>query len=205
MLIKEFVVGAAANNVPSGLRTMRYLTDSVGTVVDYRTNLAKLPDGTAIDYNEWRDFIEAAYFGDIAGTMWRLRDLNNAASPSTGDIYGPPWSTSVSLETMYVPDTGEGRPIYHAPFVHDIQKGGIVNKDVAGCVKRYVLIGTGSEKDPSVSNDATGKAIIDYYFELEDREWQDLTWTNGEDDDLHSPAWTVAERAAGKFRMNWSD
>ncbi len=125
MLIKEFVVGAAANNVPSGLRTMRYLTDSVGTVVDYRTNLAKLPDGTAIDYNEWRDFIEAAYFGDIAGTMWRLRDLNNAASPSTGDIYGPPWSTSVSLETMYVPDTGEGRPIYHAPFVHDIQKAGL--------------------------------------------------------------------------------
>ncbi len=54
-----------------------------------------------------------------------------------------------------------------------------------------------------MSNDATGKAIIDYYFELEDREWQDLTWTNGEDDDLHSPAWTVAERAAGKFRMNW--
>ncbi len=204
-LIKEFVVGSAANNVPSQLSTMRYLTNGVGNVVDYRTHLEKLPDGTVVDYSDWRDFIEAAYFGDTSGTVWRLRNLNNSDAPAdAADPFGPPWSTSVSLEKLYVPDSDEQQPIYYKPYVYDVQEGTIDTYNMVGCVKRYVLVGTGDEQEPSVAYDVSGAPILDYFFELEDREYQDSSiWTNGEDDDHHLPAWTTLDQSEGKFRLNW--
>jgi hypothetical protein len=198
VLIKEFTVGASTNNVPGGLRTMRYLTNNVGTVVDYRTNLAKLPDGTVVDYSDRKNFIEVLYFGDTSGTMWRLSNLNTFSAASTADPFGPPWSDNVELTALYIPDNDKKMPIYYRPAVHDIKKGSIDTGVMAGCVKRYLLAGTGDEQNPTTSKDGTGKPVINYFFEIEDREF-DIS----KDDTSHVPAWTAQEKTDGKFRLNW--
>ncbi|KAF0188876.1 MAG: PilC beta-propeller domain-containing [Desulfobulbaceae bacterium] len=197
-VIKEFEVGSSANDIPSNLRTMRYLTNKVGTVVDYRTNLPELPDGTGVDYSTRKYFIEAAYFGDTSGTMWRLHNLNTDEAATTADPFGPPWSDNVTLTALYTPENDKKMPIYYRPVVHDIKKGSIDNGVVTGCVKRYVLAGTGDENNPTSAKDGAGKPILNYFFEIEDREF-DFT----ENDTAHTPAWTAAEIAEGKFRLNW--
>lgn len=153
-------VGDPLGDVPGGLRTMRYLTDKVGTVVDYRTNLAQLPDGTVVDYSERKYMIEAVYFGDIKGSIWRLDNLNNMA--------GTTWNELVTLTKIYTPPAGKDMPIYYRPAVHDIKDGSLVKGIETGCVKRYIVAATGDEKNPLGKNDDRGMPILNYAFEIEE-------------------------------------
>ncbi len=158
-ILKKIQVGTnLLNNVPSRLRTMRYLTNKLGQVVDYRTNLAQLPNGTAVDYSNRRNFIEVAYFGDTDGNLWKLTDLNSAS----GDAWNP------QIVKLYEPDIANKQPIYHMPVVVDEKKGNINSGTMTGCVARYILTGTGSEHFPTKQKTSSGKPLINYFFEIED-------------------------------------
>ncbi len=200
VLLKELVVGSASNNVAGGIRTMRYLQNRAGDVVDYRTNATHLPDGTSVDYSDRKYFIETAYFGDSSGTIWRLDNLNSSgADPGN---YGSPWSDNITVTPLYIPDAtkAEDAPIYYKPVVNDIKKGVIdTDGNEQGCVRRYILAGTGDEQK-EIETHVVGIPVKNYFFEIEDREW------NSDDDD-RVDSWSDAEKAAelasGRFRLNW--
>ncbi len=157
-ILKELEVGTAENNVPGGLRSMAYLTDSYGNVVDYRTNLPQRPDATPVD-SDLKYCIEAVYFGDTNGSIWRLDNLNNKAGT---------WDDLVTLTKIYTPPAGKGRPIYYRPVVRDIKDGSISSSgEMTGCVKRYILAGTGDENNPN-ETEQSGKPILDYVFQIEE-------------------------------------
>ncbi len=160
-ILKEITVGAQANNVPGRITLMPYLVDNSGNLVDYRTNLAKDPGGNDISsvlanrYN----FIEVGYFGDTSGDVYRLDGLNSKS--------GDPWNPH--LTRLYHPDPDHARPIYYAPVITDIKTGTIDNGIMTGCVKRYVLVGTGDEHDPIATKKADFSPMLDYFMEIEDR------------------------------------
>ncbi len=157
-LLKEITVGSGANNIPGRVTLIPYLVDNTGHIVDYRTNLAKLPDGTPVDYSDRYNFIEVGYFGDTSGAIWRLDGLNS----KNGEAWDP------HVTRLYQPDPDHARPIFYAPVVTDIKKGNIDNGIVTGCVKRYILAGTGDEMDPIATKKSDFSPLIDYFFEVED-------------------------------------
>ncbi len=157
-LLKEITVGSRANNIPGRVTLIPYLVDNTGHIVDYRTNLAKLPDGTPVDYSDRYNFIEVGYFGDTSGAIWRLDGLNS----KTGEAWNP------HVTRLYQPDSDHARPIFYAPVITDIKKGNIDNGVVTGCVKRYILAGTGDEMDPIATKKSDFSPLIDYFFEVED-------------------------------------
>ena len=157
-LLREITVGSSANNIPGRITLIPYLVDSTGHIVDYRTNLAKLPDGTAVDYSDRYNFIEVGYFGDTDGAIWRLDGLNS----NSGETWNP------HVTRLYKPDSDHARPIFYAPVITDIKKGKIDSGVVTGCVKRYVLAGTGNEMDPIATQKPDFSPLIDYFFEVED-------------------------------------
>ncbi len=156
-ILKEIVVGSNNNNVPSRIALTSYSTNNVGTIVDYRTNLAKLPDGTVVNYSGRLNLTEVAYFGDTSGDAWRLEGLNT-------EVAG--WNPT--LVKLYHPNATHERPIYYPPVVSDIKNGSINNGAVTGCVKRYLLLGTGDEHDPTGTVKSDLSPMIDYFFEIED-------------------------------------
>lgn len=209
VILKELTVGSNANNVPGGIRTTRYLLNRVGEVVDYRTNLPEAPggatsiDGVGINYTDRKYLVETAYFGDTEGAIWRLSNLSTFAAPADPGVpYGPPWSdeadaNGIKLTRLYQPATDKTAPIYYKPTVHDVKTGSIdASGTMQGCVKRYIIAGTGDEQSPVADKDLAGKPLENYVFEIEDREWDS-------DDATHVPAWTAAEQTAGRFRVNW--
>jgi hypothetical protein len=202
-LVKEITVGNdPSNDVPGNLRTMRYLTDYTGTVVDYRTNLPKLPNGNVVDYSARENFIEVIYFGDTNGSIWRLHNLNTDAAPeNASEPFGPPWSNNVSLTLIYTPEDGKKMPIYYRPVAYDRREGSILNGVVTGCVRRYIVAGTGNEQDPTAITDGSN-AVLNYAFEIEDREFNVRKNDTG-----HLPPWssngTDGDKELGRFRLNW--
>jgi hypothetical protein len=81
--------------------------------------------------------------------------------------------------------------------------------------RRFILFGTGDEEDPS------NLETYDYFYEIEDREWEDGT-TDGLDNDgdteideadeagsggdaTHVPSWSAADKSAGRFRIRWKE
>ncbi len=157
-ILKEIIVGSQANNIPGRVTLMPYLVDNAGNIVDYRTNEAKLPDGTPVDYSDRYNFIEVGYFGDTSGDVYRLDGLNSKS--------GDPWRPHVTR--LYHPDSDHARPIYYAPVITDIKTGTIDNGIMTGCVKRYVLVGTGDEHDPIATKKADFSPMLDYFMEIED-------------------------------------
>ena len=152
-LLKEITVGGTSNNVPARIKTMRYLTDGIGRVIDYRTKeRTDLPYGDDLGVDsDRRDFIEVAYFGDTEGNLWRLEGLNSDS--------GEPWDPQVVQ--LYQPDSDHDQPIYHVLHVVDRQGG-------ASCNKRFVLAGTGDENNPTSLKDGSNRPLINYFFEVED-------------------------------------
>jgi len=145
-ILKEITVGSSTNNVPSEILVTRYLLDGSGHPVDYRTR-------ATVD-SKLKGNIEVAYFGDTAGTLWKLKDLNADAD----------WNPT--LEALFVPSNP--RPIYHRPAVADVYEN---------CTRRFILFGTGDEQDP------TNGETYDYFYEVEDRELEEgetssdrMTW-----------------------------
>ena len=119
-ILKEFTVGDPTNNVPSELLVVR--SDNTSSSV----------------YGN----IEAVYFGDTSGTLWKISDLNAESG----------WNPT--LETLFVP--ANPRPIYHKPAI-SIRKR---------CGRRFILFGTGDEQHPTESDS------YDYFYEVEDRPLQ---------------------------------
>lgn len=198
LLIKEFTVGSNANDVPSGLTPKIYMTNKSGEVVDYHTNTTQSPEPACTPVNQTLKYnTDVVYFGDTSGTVWRLSDLNNfEPADVAGQPFGPPWAAT--LTALYVPDSDKQMPIYYPPVVQDIKKGTIdCSGTVAGCVRRYILVGTGDEQNPISTTDGSGVPEVNYFFEIEDREYDSVVR------DVHDPAWTAAELSAGKFRLNW--
>ena len=173
-ILKEIEVGSDSNNVPSQILTTLYLTDNVGNVVDYRTNIQELPDGTVVDYSDRRYLTETAYFGDTSGDVWRIDGLNTES--------GTTWEPT--LTNLYEPDDDYERPIYYPPVITDIKMGKIdpnPSTDTVtftGCVKRYLMFGTGDEQAPTKTKKGDGSPLIDYVFEIEDSGsiWNGGTW-----------------------------
>jgi hypothetical protein len=157
-ILDEITVGAQANNIPGRITLMPYLVDNTGNIVDYRTNTAKLPDGTPVDYSNRYNFIEVGYFGDTSGDVYRLDGLNS----KNGELWNP------HVTKLYHPDEDHARPIYYAPVITDIKKGMIDNGTMTGCVKRYVLVGTGNEHDPIATKKPDFSPMLDYFMEIED-------------------------------------
>jgi Tfp pilus tip-associated adhesin PilY1 len=138
-----------------------------------------------------KGFIEVAYFGDTDGRLWKLKGLNKDSG----------WAPQPEL--LYEPENP--RPIFHKPAVVDFVDG--------TRARRFILFGTGDEEDP---NNPTAQ---DYFYEIEDREWEGGT-TDGLDNDgdseideddeaglgsdaTHIPAWTAEDKKAGRYRKNW--
>ena len=151
-LLKEITVGGSTNNVPARVLTIRYLTDNNGDVIDYRTN------ATFTNSNNRRDYIEAAYFGDTDGNIWRLEDLNSDSSTT--------WNPKVVK--LYQPDSAHAQPIYHMVRA--------VDRRSATCIQRFILAGTGDENNPVALKTGGGKPLINYFFEIqEDTSGSDVT------------------------------
>lgn len=150
-LLKEITVGGSTNNVPGQLKTMRYLTNGVGQVIDYRTNTIEgtYGDDLGIDKDR-RDFIEVAYFGDTDGNLWRLEGLNT----DSGGSWNP------KAIRIYQPDAAHAQAIYHIPMV--------VDRKTTSCVKRYILAGTGDENNPTAEKTGAGRPLINYFFEVKE-------------------------------------
>ena len=157
-ILKEITVGAQANNIPGRIVLMPYLTDSAGGIVDYRTNLPQLPDGTLVDYSDRYNFIEVGYFGDSSGDIWRLDGLNS----NSGETWNP------HVTRLYHPDPEHARPIFYAPVIVDVKSGVVDNGTMTGCVARYILVGTGDEMNPIGTRKADFSPLIDYFFEVRD-------------------------------------
>lgn len=167
-ILKEIVVGSSSNNVPSQITGVQYKTNNVGTLVDYRTNLEKLPDGTGIDYSDRYTLTEVAYFGDTSGDIYRLDGLNTESGGS--------WSPA--LVRLYHPDSSHERPIYYPLVLTDIRNGTRYTSGGStvetGCLNRYLAAGTGDEHDPTGTRESPvppaiiGRPLIDYVFEIED-------------------------------------
>lgn len=157
-ILREITVGSRANDVPSQILTMPYLINHVGTVVDYRTNLAKLPDGTEVDYSGRSTLTEVAYFGDTSGEIWRLDGLNTES--------GVAWNPV--LVRLYRPDPAHARPIFYPPVLTDIKRGSINDGVMSGCVRRLLAFGTGDEHNPIGTKRADYSPLIDYFFEIKD-------------------------------------
>ena len=151
-ILKEITVGGPNNNVPARLLTMRYLTNGVGQVVDYRTNAidGTYDDNMGID-SDRRDFIEVAYFGDTDGNIWRLEGLNTDS--------GITWDPNVVQ--LYHPDSTHNQPIYHMLKAVD-------RRASSTCVKRFILGGTGDENSPIALRDGGGRPLLNYFFEIEE-------------------------------------
>ena len=151
-LLKEITIGGSTNNVPAQIKTMRYLTNGVGEVIDYRTKDIEVPydDGKGVD-SDRRDFIEVAYFGDTEGNIWRLEGLNS----DSGEAWNP------KVVKLYQPLPEHARPIYHVLYVVDREGG-------SSCNKRYILAGTGDENNPTGMKDGAGRPLINYFFEVEE-------------------------------------
>jgi outer membrane protein assembly factor BamB len=171
-ILKEFAVGLSGNNVPSGIRTVRYSMLN-GVPVDY-TQKPRTPMEPAELYN---NNIEVAYFGDTNGSLWRIGpDEDGVGGLNSRSDDSGAWADNVHLVKLYDPD--EDQPIFHMPAVVDYPSG--------GC--RFVLFGTGNELD---QNDPAQQ----YFAEVEDRELTDveksmtdaeknkvrMTWRTGED------------------------
>ncbi|MDP3478679.1 MAG: PilC/PilY family type IV pilus protein, partial [Desulfoprunum sp.] len=198
LLIKEFTVGSSVNDVPSGLTIKGYPANKIGQLVDYRTNTPLSPSPACAAVNQSLKLkIETVYFGDTSGTVWRLSDLNNFDPPDDiAQPFGPPWSAN--LTALYTPDADEQMPIYYRPVVQDIRKGTVnCAGDASGCLRRYILVGTGDEQSPTSTADGLGVPQVNYFFEIEDREFDSAIR------DVHTPTWTTDQIAAGAFRLNW--
>ncbi len=116
-ILKEITVGSATNNVPSELLVVR--NDNQGSSI----------------YGN----IDAVYFGDTSGTLWKLSDLNADSG----------WNPT--LEELFTPN--DPRPIYHKPTI-------AIHKR---CNRRFILFGTGDETSPTDSD------TYDHFYEVEDR------------------------------------
>ena len=151
VLLKEITVGGPLNNVPARLTTMRYNTDGIGQVVDYRTNAiaGTYGDGLGVD-SDRRDFIEVTYFGDTDGNIWRLEGLNTDSGGS--------WNPKVFK--LYEPDSTHAQPIYHMLKV--------VDRRASSPAKRFILGGTGDENNPVALKDGAGRPLFNYFFEIEE-------------------------------------
>lgn len=117
-ILREIPVGSSANNVPSEIKTVRYLLDFDGRPLDHIT---RAPVDSSL-----KGHIEVAYFGGTDGTLYKLTGLNADSG----------WNPQV--EVLYRPPPEEARPIYHRPEV----------ADYLSCKKRYILFGTGDESSP---------------------------------------------------------
>ncbi len=133
--------------------------------------------GSPVDYltrapvdSSLRGFIEVSYFGGTDGTLYKLTGLNADSG----------WNPQV--ETLYVPENP--RPIYYRPAVSDVK--------CSGSGRRFILFGTGDENDP------TNNATIDYFYEIEDRAYDD----NAGGFDFGSPC-DASQIADGRFRLAW--
>ena len=133
-VLKEFEVGTSSNNVPSQILCKPYLLNDQGVPMDYITR-------EALDLN-MKGLIEVGYFGDTAGTMWKLSGLNadSGWNPVIEELFVPPVS-------------GERMPIFHRPVLSDVYEN---------CYKRFVLFGTGDESEPEGN-------FQNYFYEVEDR------------------------------------
>ncbi len=126
-ILKEIVVGSSTNNVPSELLVVR---------------------------SHSSQNIEAVYFGDTNGTLWKLTNLNadSGWNPTLEELFTPD-------PTINFTDGGQPvspRPIFHRPAVYDLDS----------CGKRLILFGTGDEQNPTEDD------TFDYFFEIEDRSLQ---------------------------------
>jgi hypothetical protein len=122
-LVGEYVIGDASNRVPSAVR--------------------------AVDMND-DGYIEAIYFGDTSGNLWKI-DLDNPDMSTWSpckifDPTNPNWNTEQSNRPAITP-----RPIYYPPAVALGQTG-----------NNLVLFGTGDENDPIAIT------TQDYFYEVED-------------------------------------
>ncbi len=172
-ILKEIEAGASTNNVPSELRTLRFSLNN-GTPVDYFTRESVDQDQDTRGFS-LKGFIEDVYFGGTDGTLYKITGLNEDSG----------WDPEV--EVLYIPENP--RPIYYPPSI----KGTAVKDFLcSGKGRRFIYFGTGDENDP------TNNATIDYFYEIEDREYDD----SGDGLDKDSSC-TEEQIAAGRFRLSW--
>ena len=131
-ILSELTVGASLNNVPSELLTVRFPDNDENVPYRFHT-------GEAVS-SGWRGNTEFCYFGDMAGTLWRLGNLNSE--------YGKPWEPT--LEPLFVPE--HPRPVTHKPAVWD---------ETDNCQRRFIEFGTGDELNPA-------SLTQNHFYEIED-------------------------------------
>lgn len=122
-IVAEYAIGGPMNRVPSGIR--------------------------AVDMNN-DGYIEAVYFGDTSGNMWKLDlrdpDMFTWAPCKIFDPNAPNWNVAQATRPAITP-----RPIYYPPAVAVGETG-----------NNLILFGTGDENDP------LSLTTYDYFYEVED-------------------------------------
>ena len=186
-VLKEIAVGNAPNNVPSEIRTLRFSlekkfddpyvncedpNDDQLAPVDYFTRNFVNEESRGFSL---RGFVEDAYFGGTNGTLYKITGLNDDSG----------WSPQV--EALYVPENP--RPIYYPPSIKGTAVKGF---KCNGKGRRFIYFGTGDE------NDATNNDSRDYFYEIEDREYDDSA--DGLDNGSSCDAEQIAD---GRFRFSW--